>query len=90
MARRLVVFGFGYSAQALARRLTPKGWRVAATWRTDPGPLTAAGVQPLALDDADGLTAALADAQVVLITAAPTAEGCPALPVLVQIGRAHV
>jgi len=90
MAKRLVVFGFGYSAQALAQRLTPKGWGVAATWRTDRAPLAAAGVRPLALDDADGLTAALADAQAVLITAAPTAQGCPALPVLVPaLARAN-
>ena len=82
-APNLVVFGFGYSAQALARRLTPKGWRIAATYRSDPGPLRAMGVAPIALDDADTLAAALAEARAVLITAAPTAQGCPALPVLV-------
>ena len=83
MEPNLVVFGFGYSAQALARRLTPLGWKIAATWRTDPAPLQAMGVQPIALDDAETLTAALAEARAVLITAAPGAEGCPALPVLV-------
>jgi nucleoside-diphosphate-sugar epimerase len=79
----LLVFGFGYSAQALARRLTPKGWRVAATCRSDPGKLRAAGVQPIALEDADALAAALAQARAVLITAPPGPEGCPGLPVLV-------
>ena len=83
MRPNLVVFGFGYSAQALARRLAPKGWRIAATYRTDPAPLRTMGVQPIALDDAETLTAALAEARAVLITAAPGAEGCPALPVLV-------
>ena len=83
MPPTLVVFGFGFSAQALARRLTPRGWRVAATWREDPAPLIAAGVQPIAPGDPDTLTAALAEASAVLITAPPTAQGCPALPVLV-------
>ena len=79
----LVVFGFGFSAQALARRLTPKGWKIAATYRTDPAPLQAMGVQPIALDDAEALTRTLAQARAVLITAAPGADGCPALPILV-------
>jgi nucleoside-diphosphate-sugar epimerase len=40
-------------------------------------------VQPLPLDDAGGLSAALSEAQAVLITAPPGPAGCPALPVLV-------
>lgn len=34
-SRRLFVFGLGYSALALARRLRAKGWRVAGTCRTE-------------------------------------------------------
>lgn len=32
--QRLFCFGFGYSARALAKRLAPKGWRIAGTCRT--------------------------------------------------------
>ena len=35
--KRLFVFGFGYSAAALAARLKPRGWRIAGTRRTPAG-----------------------------------------------------
>jgi len=89
---RLFVFGYGYTARALARRLTPKGWRVFASVR-DPsgiGPLAAEGVVGVAVDDADGLTDALAGTNALLITAPPDADGCPGLRSLVrQIARAQ-
>lgn len=89
---RLFVFGYGYTARALARRLAPKGWRVFASVR-DPsgiGPLAAEGVIGVAVDDADGLTDALAGTNALLITAPPDAEGCPGLRTLVrQIARAQ-
>ena len=89
---RLFVFGYGYTARALARRLTPKGWRVFAGVR-DPsgiGPLAAEGVVGVALDDADGLADALAGTNALLITAPPDADGCPGLRTLVrQIARAQ-
>lgn len=81
---RLFVFGYGFTARALARRLAPKGWRVLASVR-DPaaiGPLAAKGVMGVAVDDADGLTDALAGANALLITAPPGDKGCPALPAL--------
>jgi nucleoside-diphosphate-sugar epimerase len=79
---RLFAFGYGFAAQALARRLRRQGWRVAATARSaeDVQRLRGAGVEPVLLDDADGLTAALAEARAVLLSAPPTAEGCPAIP----------
>jgi nucleoside-diphosphate-sugar epimerase len=82
---RLFVFGFGYSAQALGRRLRPKGWKITATVRDErgAGALANQGVRPVALDDPGGVAQALADAQAVLITAPPDAGGCPALQVLV-------
>jgi nucleoside-diphosphate-sugar epimerase len=82
---RLFAFGYGFSAQALARRLRPLGWRVAASCRRpqDAERLRAEGVEPVALDDPDRLAAALAETQAILVSAAPTAAGCPALPVLV-------
>jgi nucleoside-diphosphate-sugar epimerase len=89
---RLFVFGYGYTARALARRLTPKGWRIFASVR-DPSaikPLAAEGVVGVALDDADGLTDALAGTNALLITAPPDADGCPGLRTLVrQIARAQ-
>jgi nucleoside-diphosphate-sugar epimerase len=89
---RLFVFGYGYTARALARRLIPKGWRVFASVR-DPAAIAALatdGVVGVAVDDADGLAAALAGTNAVLITAPPDAEGCPGLRTLVrQLARAE-
>ena len=89
---RLFVFGHGYTARALARRLTPKGWRVFASVR-DPsgiGPLAAQGVIGVAAGDADGLADALAGTNALLITAPPGEAGCPGLQALVpQLARAE-
>lgn len=82
---RLFVFGYGFSARALMRRLAPKGWTAAATFR-DPaaaGGIRADGVDPVSTDDREGLVRELARAQAVLLTAPPGPDGCPALPVLV-------
>ncbi|MFZ3006958.1 MAG: SDR family oxidoreductase [Phenylobacterium sp.] len=83
---RLFVFGYGFSARALARRLAPQGWTVAATFRDAGGAarLSAEGVEPILLTDPDAIAAEMGSAQAVLITAPPTAEGCPALPALVR------
>ena len=89
---RLFVFGYGFSAQALARRLIPRGWTIGATARDAAGVarLRSQGVEAVALGDADGLAAALAQTQALLITAAPDAAGCPGLQVLVpQLARAR-
>jgi len=82
---RLFAFGYGFTAQALARRLQAKGWSIAASCRRpqDAGRLAADGVEPIPLQDTGRLGAVLAQTQAVLISAPPTAEGCPALPVLV-------
>lgn len=88
---RLFAFGYGFSAQALARRLRPSGWTVAASCRRpeDAERLRAEGVEPVPLQDQARLSQVLASAQAVLVSAPPTAEGCPALPVLVPaIARA--
>jgi nucleoside-diphosphate-sugar epimerase len=89
---RLFVFGYGYSARALARRLTPKGWQVFASVRDAASikPLAAEGVVGVALNDADGLTDALAGTSALLITAPPDETGCPGLQALVrQLARAE-
>lgn len=82
---RLFVFGFGFSAQALKRRLVPMGWSIAASCRDQAkaGFLISQGVVPVDLADPVGLGVALSQAQAVLITAPPGPEGCPALPALV-------
>jgi nucleoside-diphosphate-sugar epimerase len=66
---RLFVFGNGYSAQALARRLAPKGWTVGSMGRE--------GM------DRPALVAELKQANAILVTAPPDAEGCPGLRALV-------
>lgn len=89
---RLFVFGYGYSARALARRLAPKGWRVFASVRNAASiePLAAEGVVGVAVDDADGLADALAGTSALLITAPPDETGCPGLQTLVrQLARAE-
>lgn len=81
---QLFAFGYGYSAQALARRLRPQGWRIAASVRRpeDAARLAAEGVAPVPLDDPAQLAETLATTQAILISAPPTAEGCPALALL--------
>lgn len=82
---RLFVFGYGFSARALARRLRPQGWEVAATHRKPEAgaALAAEGVTALPLADRDAIAEALAGTQALLVTAPPGPDGCPALPVLV-------
>lgn len=80
---QLFVFGYGFSARALVKRLQPSGWRAAATYRSDPSPLQADEVTPVALFDREGLSRELALSQAVLVTAPPGPEGCPAPPILV-------
>ncbi|HEX4710525.1 SDR family oxidoreductase [Phenylobacterium sp.] len=82
---RLFVFGYGYSARALARRLAPRGWAVAATVR-DPAAaarLGAEGVTAVPLADRDRVAEELARAQALLVTAPPDARGCPGLRALI-------
>jgi nucleoside-diphosphate-sugar epimerase len=81
---RLFAFGYGYAAAALARRLRPQGWTVAASCRRpeDAERLTAEGVEPVAVGDAPRLAEILVDTQALLISAPPTAKGCPGLAVL--------
>jgi nucleoside-diphosphate-sugar epimerase len=78
---RLTVFGYGYSARALARRLTPKGWEIAATVRD--GAAAGPGLTAIPRGDGEALAAALAGTQALLVTAPPGAEGCPGLNILV-------
>ena len=81
----LLIYGFGFTGQALARRQIVVGWTVSAVVRS---PETAAkalamGVTPLDTDDRPGLVAALTTATAILITAPPGEAGCPGLNTLI-------
>ena len=87
---RLFVFGYGYSAKALASRLRPQGWEIFATVRDSAKIplLTRNGVTAVSVDDVESLASALATTQALLISAPPDADGCPGLRTLVrQIAR---
>jgi nucleoside-diphosphate-sugar epimerase len=77
----LFVFGYGYTASALARRL---GWPVTATARTaeQAATLAAQGVTPVEIEDAPALAQAIKGARAILVTAPPDQRGCPGLRVL--------
>jgi nucleoside-diphosphate-sugar epimerase len=77
--KTLLSLGHGYSAQALARRLSPQGWTVIGTTRNPAkaDALRAAGVEPLVLP-AD-LRPALARATHILSSVAPDDLGDPIL-----------
>lgn len=80
MTGTLFSFGHGYSAAALTRLLILRGWQVYGTTRTPEKAtrLAAAGVRPLLLGR-DPLAPALSEADHVLVSAAPTEAGDPAL-----------
>ncbi len=82
---RLLVFGFGFSARALAARLQAEGWDVAGTIRrpADQARLEAMGVTPVPVGNPGELERAVREANGILVTAAPDAEGCPGLRALV-------
>lgn len=75
----LLSLGHGYSARALARRLTSQGWRVIGTTRNPAKAeaFRAEGVEPLMWPG--DLGAALAEATHILCSAAPDAMGDPFL-----------
>ncbi|MDP1632441.1 MAG: SDR family oxidoreductase [Caulobacter sp.] len=81
----LLIFGFGFTGQALTRRMMADGWSVTAVVRSDDSAARARaqGVTPVEVTDQPGLIAALKTTDAVLITAPPTESGCPALTALV-------
>jgi nucleoside-diphosphate-sugar epimerase len=92
MASELFIYGFGFSGEALARRMVRRGWSLSATARTPDKAkiLTDQGITPVDPDDRAAMVAAMGRAHAVLITAPPGPEGCPALqqivPALAQSG----
>jgi nucleoside-diphosphate-sugar epimerase len=81
---RLFAFGYGFTAQALARRLRPQGWEIAAGVRRpeDVERLAAQGVEVVDTADDARLAEVIARSQAVLISAPPGADGCPGLQAL--------
>ncbi|MCR9107674.1 SDR family oxidoreductase [Marivita sp. XM-24bin2] len=83
MEKTLLSLGHGYSAAYLARRLLPKGWKIAGTTR-DPDKFEAfhaQGITPL-LWDRDAILPWLENASHVLVSAGPTDSGDPTLALL--------
>ncbi|MEL7211140.1 MAG: SDR family oxidoreductase [Pseudomonadota bacterium] len=80
MGKTLLSFGHGYSARALTRRLLPLGWTVIGTTRSaeKAETLRAEGVEPLIWPGAD-MSAAIAQATHLLISAGPDENGDPVL-----------
>lgn len=78
--KTLLSLGHGYSAQALAARLIPQGWRVIGTTRSavKSAAMARAGIEPL-LWPGDDLAQALAQATHVLCSIAPGDDGDPVL-----------
>jgi len=80
MNKTLLSIGHGYSAQALARRLLPQGWRIIGTTRSadKTHEIAASGVEPLIWPGTD-LEPLLDQLPNVLVSAGPGAEGDPVL-----------
>ena len=80
MDKTLLSIGHGYSAQALAKRLLPQGWRIVGTTRSADkmDEIAATGVEPFVWPGAD-LGALLASFPNILVSAGPGPDGDPVL-----------
>ncbi|MES2860930.1 MAG: SDR family oxidoreductase [Pseudomonadota bacterium] len=88
----LLVFGAGYIGLAAAAEARRRGWRVSATSRDVERRkrMAADGITAIDPADAGAMRDGVAGASAILVTAAPTAEGCPGarsiLPALAASG----
>ena len=84
MSKHILFFGFGYCAQFLAPLLAAQGWHITATCRdTDKAKrLTDNDITPLMLDGTPLSPAALDGVSHIVLSAAPSDDGDPALPLL--------
>lgn len=80
MARTLLCLGYGYTAQALSRRLREKGWRIAATARSaeKAAALKAERIAAFSWDERGLDPAAFERADALLVSTPPGEAGCPA------------
>lgn len=83
----LLVFGGGWLGQAAAREMLRRGGRAILTSRDADtrAALIAEGFTAVDPADPAALTAAVADASAILITAPPEASGCPGLKALLPV-----
>jgi nucleoside-diphosphate-sugar epimerase len=83
MGKVMLVFGHGYTAAFLSRRLLAAGWRVIGTSRSDEklAEMARLGVEGLRWPGAD-VSEALAAASHILLSVAPGADGDPVLAAL--------
>ncbi len=82
MTNRLFIFGYGYTARALVRKLREgDGWSVAGTTRSPEraAAIAAEGVEPIVWDNDAFDADALSNATHILISTPPDKDGCPAL-----------
>ena len=84
MSKHILFFGFGYCAQYMAPLLVAQGWQISATCRdADKAKrLTDNGITPFMLDGTPLSPAALDGVSHIVLSAAPDAQGDPALPLL--------
>ena len=88
---QLLIFGYGFTGRALARRLRPKGWTVYAALRRPEvqAAAEADGVLAVEAQNHDALAAAAESADAILITAPPSYEGCPGVAALSPVLRSE-
>lgn len=84
MTGHVLIFGFGYVAEAIARRLRPLGWRISASARRldKAGELATRGIPATVFHEKHGLTdfaRALDGVTHVIVTAPPGEAGDPVL-----------
>ncbi len=87
MMSRLLLFGYGFSGRAFARRMAAEGWAVSATCRDAAGRarIEDDGFQAIDVTDRSALIAALRTMRALLVTAPPAPDGCPGLNALVSL-----
>lgn len=80
MDKRLLSFGHGFSARALAARLVPEGWHIVGTTRSEVklAEIAGTGVEPLLWPGSDP-TALIQEFPNILISAGPGPDGDPVL-----------
>lgn len=84
MSKHILFFGFGYCAQYVAPLLAAQGWQMSASCRDEDKAkwLTDHAITPLMLDGTPLSAAALDGVSHILLSAAPSDDGDPALPLL--------
>ncbi|NNE53471.1 MAG: SDR family oxidoreductase [Sulfitobacter sp.] len=90
MEKKLLSFGHGYTARALASLLVPQGWRIVGTTRSPEklDEIARTGVEPMLWPGSD-MVPLLVDFPNILISAGPDGDGDPVLNELEQAFRSH-